>query len=107
MASVQTFVDFILEQIQASGDVRARKMFGEYGLYCDEKIVAFICDDKLYMKPTEVSNQFLDDTTLAPPYPGAKNYYCVPEDKLEDPSWLSDFVRTTSLVLPEPKPKKK
>jgi DNA transformation protein len=106
MASTQNFVDFILEQVTPAGDVRARKMFGEYGLYCDEKVVAFICDDKLFMKPTEISSKFLGQETLAPPYPGAKNYYCVPEEKLEDAEWLADFIRKTTYVFPLQKNKK-
>jgi DNA transformation protein len=40
MASQQSCVDFILEQIAEAGVVSAKKMFGEYGIYCDEKIVA-------------------------------------------------------------------
>jgi DNA transformation protein len=106
MASTQSFMDFILDQCASAGDIRARKMFGEYGMYCDEKVVAFICDDKMYVKPTTISEKFLGAETLAPPYPGAKNYYCVPEDKLDDSQWLSGFIRATTIVLPPPKPKK-
>ena len=40
MASNKTTVDFILDQIAAAGAVSAKKMFGEYGIYCDAKIVA-------------------------------------------------------------------
>jgi DNA transformation protein len=37
MSSQQSTVDFILDQISAAGDVSAKKMFGEYGLYCNGK----------------------------------------------------------------------
>ncbi len=106
MATSQQTADFILEQTGSAGDMIVRKMFGEYALYCDTKVVAFICNDQLFMKPTEVGNKFLDDSTLAPCYPGSKDYYKVPEDMLEDRNWLSDFVRQTADVLPLPKPKK-
>ena len=59
-------------------------MFGEYGLYCDEKIVALICDDTLFIKPTAISPSFFTDADLAPPYPGTKDYYAVPGDRLDD-----------------------
>ena len=38
MASEQKFVDFIVGQIQKAGTITARKMFGEYGIYCNGKI---------------------------------------------------------------------
>jgi TfoX/Sxy family transcriptional regulator of competence genes len=34
MATAQTTVDVILEAIGGAGAVSARKMFGEYGVYC-------------------------------------------------------------------------
>ena len=71
MATEKATVDFILDQLTPL-PVRARAMFGEYGLYCDEKFVALICDDTLFVKPTAISDQFFTDADLAPPYPGAK-----------------------------------
>lgn len=106
MATSPQTAEFIVEQTQQAGDMNVRKMFGEYALYCDTKIVAFICDDQLFIKPTEVGKKFLDETNLAPCYPGSKDYYKVPEDMLEDRDWLCDFVRQTAEVLPLPKPKK-
>jgi TfoX/Sxy family transcriptional regulator of competence genes len=52
MASNQDFVNFVLEQIKGTGEISAKKMFGEYALYSDAKIFALICDDKLFVKPT-------------------------------------------------------
>ena len=83
MATEKATVEFILDQL-APLTVRARAMFGEYGLYCDEKFVALICDDTLFVKPTTISDQFFTDVDLAPPYPGAKNHYAVPAALLED-----------------------
>ncbi len=54
MASSQGTVDFIVEQMASAGTVSARKMFGEYGIYCDGKMVALVCDDRLFVKPTGV-----------------------------------------------------
>ena len=106
MATSPQTADFILEQTQSAGDMSVRKMFGEYTLYCDSKIVAFICDDQLFIKPTEVGKKFLDTSNLASCYPGSKDYYKVPEDILENSALLCDFVRQTADILPLPKPKK-
>jgi len=52
MASNQNFVDFIMDQINGVGEITAKKMFGEYGIYLDGKIFGLICDNKLFIKPT-------------------------------------------------------
>jgi TfoX/Sxy family transcriptional regulator of competence genes len=72
MASQQRTADYVVEQIAAAGSVSARKMFGEYGVYCDGKMVALICDDQLFVKPTKGGRTFLGKVREAPPYPGAK-----------------------------------
>ena len=69
--------------------------------------IALICDDQLFVKPSAASTKFLDDSQLAPPYPGAKNYYLVPVEKIADATGLSDFIRATAAELPPPKPKKR
>ena len=47
MTSQQSTVDFVIDQISDVGDVSAKKMFGEYGIYCGGKMVALMCDDHL------------------------------------------------------------
>ena len=106
MASDQKFVDFVLEQIENSGEITAKKMFGEYGIYADGKIFGLICDNKLFIKPTEAGRAFIGDILEAPPYPGAKPSFLI-EDKIEDREWLSELVRITVKELPMPKVKKK
>ncbi len=53
MATKQRTIDYLLEQLAGAGDISTRKMFGEYALYHESKVVAFICDDRLFIKPTE------------------------------------------------------
>ena len=106
MASDQTFVDYVLEQIENAGEITAKKMFGEYAVYSDGKIFGLICDNKLFIKPTQSGRKFIRDVVEAPPYPGAKPSFLV-EDKIEDRKWLSELIRISLKELPEPKPKKK
>ena len=103
MTSKQSTVDFLLEQITGAGRVRARKMFGEYALYCDEKVVALVCDDILFVKPTIPGREFLQSPIESPPYPGAKNYFLVSEDFWEDKEWLTDLFHITAQALPAKK----
>ena len=106
MASDQEFVDFIVDQLEGAGDIRSRKMFGEYAIYCNDKVTALVCDNRLFVKPTEAGRSFIGDVVEAPPYPGAKMSFLI-EDKFEDRDWIRELVRVTADELPEPKPKKK
>ena len=81
-------------------------MFGEYGIFADGKIFGLICDNKLFVKPTQAGRDYIGNVTEAPPYKGAKNSFLI-EDKLEDSDWLSELIRITLKELPEPKKKKK
>ncbi len=106
MASTQRTVDYLLEQLAGAGDVTTRKMFGEYALYYESKVVAFICDDRLFIKPTEPGRELLGKVTLGQPYPGAKDYFEIAGDEWEEAERLGEIVRTTADALPLPAPKK-
>ena len=106
MSTKQSTIDFLVEQIQPVGNVRSRKMFGEYALYCNEKVVALVCDDQLYVKPTEAGRTFIGEVDESPPYPGAKNYLLISEDYWDDSEWLCELISKTEKELPLPKPKK-
>jgi TfoX/Sxy family transcriptional regulator of competence genes len=95
MASDQKFVDFITDQLKNAGEIVAKKMFGEYGLYSDGKIVGLICDNKLYIKPTITGRAFIGDVVEAPPYKGAKPSFLI-EEKIEDSEWLCELVRISA-----------
>uniref|UniRef100_UPI00214DDDB8 TfoX/Sxy family protein n=2 Tax=Parapedobacter tibetensis TaxID=2972951 RepID=UPI00214DDDB8 len=106
MASDQKFVDYVIDQIENAGELTAKKMFGEYGIYSDGKIFGLICDNKLFVKPTKSGREFIGDVVEAPPYQGAKPSFLI-EDKIDDKEWLSELVRISVKELPLPKPKKK
>ena len=106
MATEQRTMDFLAEQVAGAGEVRYHKMFGEYALYCNEKVVAFVCDDQLFVKITPASRVFLDETNDAPPYPGAKMYLRVSEDYWDNAEWMARIIRETADTLPLPKPKR-
>ena len=101
MSTSKETVAFILDQL-APLSVRAKAMFGEYGLYCDEKVVALICDDTLYVKPTAIFARHFTAADGAPPYPGAKDYFVVSGDRLDDREWLQRVIQHTADALPLP-----
>ena len=95
-----------MDQIRYAGELTSKKMFGEYGIWADGKIVCLICDNQLFVKPTKAGRAFIGEVTEAPPYPGAKNSFLI-TDKLEDSDWLSELIRVSVPELPVPKKKKK
>ena len=102
MASRQSTIDYILEQISSAGAVSARKMFGEYGIYCDGKIVALVCDDQLFVKPTAAGRGFVGTCDDVSPYPGAKPHILISGEKWDDREWLSLRVQLSASELPMP-----
>ena len=106
MASDLAFVEFVADQLDGACEVSYRKMFGEYALYANGKVVALICDNQLFVKPTEAGRSFIEDLVEAPPYPGAKPAFLI-EDRLEDRAWLTELIVRTEQALPKPMPKRK
>jgi TfoX/Sxy family transcriptional regulator of competence genes len=103
MPSKQSTVNYIIEQIRPAGSITARKMFGEYGIYCDGKVVALVCDDELFVKITRAGKAFGGKLPEAPAYSGAKPSLLVSADRWDDPEWMSKLVRVTAAELSAPK----
>ena len=104
MASNSDFVQYIADQCSGAGEIIVKKMFGDYGIYCNGKIFGLICDNCFYLKPTDVVRPLLRVIDMRPPYEGAKDYFYIAD--VDDRDYLSLLVRETCKVLPEPKPKK-
>lgn len=106
MANRQETLDLIAFHAAGAGDVRIKKMFGEAALYLDEVVVALVCDDRLYLKPTDGGREVLGEPEMGPPYPGAKDHFVVPESVITDSEKLAELLQATKSALPVPKPKK-
>ncbi len=106
MGSDLNFVQFVVDQLDEDCAATYKHMFGEFGLYSHNKLFGLICDDRLFVKPTEGGRAFIGAVVEAPPYPGAKPSLLI-GDQIEDAEWLSDLVKITTRELPEPKPKKR
>ena len=98
-------VAHILDALSDLPGLRAAKMFGEYGLWLDNKVVALICDDTLFVKATRSATPLVPDIGMGPPYPGAKPHMMMNE-VLDDPDLAIRVLRAVASDVPEPKPKK-
>ena len=97
MASHADFVDYVADQMQQAGVIRSRRMFGEYGLYCDGVFFAVICGDQLFVKITPAGQAAFPDLPKAPPYEGARDYFLV--EDVEEREQLAKLVRVTCEAL--------
>lgn len=106
MASDQDFIDYVCTQMRGAGPIASRRMFGEAALYFDGRVIGFVCDNELFIKPVPAARAFIGEPVEKPPYPGAKLYFLI-DEQLEDPQWLAALVRATATEVPrkEIKPK--
>ena len=105
MATDKDFIDYVCEQMRAAGHITSRRMFGEYAVYLDGRVIGFACDNQLFIKPLPQARAFIGEPVEKPPYPGAKMYFLI-DEQLEDAQWMSRLARITAAAAPPPKEKK-
>lgn len=104
MATDLDFVQYVAEQAGLGNRLTYKKMFGEYALYVDGRVVAFACDNSLFVKPSPAVESLAPYLPQRPPYPGAKNYP-VADELLDDAESLHQLIVETARLVPPPKPK--
>ena len=104
MATDASFVAYIGEQADMSHRLMFKKMFGEYAVYVDGKVIALVCGNQLFLKPVEAARMLLRPVTELPAYPGSRLYFRI-NDELDDREALRRLFNVTADALPLPKPK--
>lgn len=108
MSTTLSTLEYIEDQLSAIPEIRSRKMFGEYALYCGDKVIALVCDNTLFVKSTEAGKVFAGERYAEGiAYPGAKPSMRIDEEWIEDREWLAELIRITEAALPIPKSKKR
>lgn len=105
MATERAFIEYVADQAASAGSMSFRKMFGEYALYCEGKVVALVCDNQVFVKPTAPGIEWVGTVSEGFPYPGAKPWMLI-ADALDERDWFARLIRLTADALPLPKPKK-
>ena len=86
------FIDYVCDQIDDSCEVSYRHMFGGTTLYSKDKVVALICDNQLFVKPTPGGRAHIGEVVEARPYPGARPSFLI-EGQLEDQAFFSSLAK--------------
>ena len=101
MATGREYLSFVLEQLSGLEEITYRQMMGEYIIYYRGKIAAYVCDDRLLIKPVETARKMMPDAVYEPPYEGAKEMLLV--DRTDEREFLETLFRAIYDELPEPK----
>ncbi len=106
MSTKESTIEYIVGQLGGAGKISIKKMFGEYGLYCNGVIVALVCDDVLFIKQTKNGCSYVGNVKYGIAYPGAKPFIVV-DDKIEDEEWMAGLIKVTFDELSKTPRKKK
>ena len=101
MASSESYLVFIKDQLSSLEGVTFKPMMGEYIIYYQGRIVGGIYDDRLLVKQTEAALRLMPDAPLETPYEGAKEMLLV--DRVDDREFLEALITEMYPELPEPK----
>ncbi len=90
VAKKNEFMEYVLELLGPLGPVRAKAMFGGFGIYKNDLMFGLVADDILYFKVDEKTRPGFESKGL-PPFTYEKkgkkysmSYYQAPEEALED-----------------------
>lgn len=103
MATTNEYIEYVCEQIKGVGDIRYKKMFGEYMVYINEKPVIIVCDNISFVKKLDCIQDIMENAEIGYPYKGAKEHYVLDIDNSE---FSKNIVTEIEKVTPIPKKKK-
>jgi len=104
MATTQDFIEYVCEQAAGTGDVRYKKMFGEYMVYVNKKPVFGVCNNTVYIKMLPELAELMADAETGHPYDGAKLHYVL---DIDDRELSHKAIAILEPIIPVPKPRKK
>lgn len=104
MATTVDFIEYVCEQINGVGNIRYKKMFGEYMVYVNDKPVLLVCDNTVYVKKLDELKEMLNLADTGNPYDGAKEHYVLDIDNAQ---LSKEVVLILEEIISIPKPRKK
>lgn len=103
MSCTADYIELVLEAVSPYGNARAKKMFGEYMIYLNDKPILLVCDNTVFVKKLDALSEHFIDAEEAAPYNGAKNHYIL---DIERDDLLDIAIPILERVTPLPKRKK-
>ena len=103
MATNKEYLNFILDQLSELDGITHRQMMGEYIIYYHGKITAYLCDDRLLVKPVASAVKMMPQAKFETPYDGAKEMLLV--ENVDDRAFLTELLEAMYPELPQLKKK--
>lgn len=103
MATTNEYIEYVCEQIKDLGEVRYKKMFGEFMVYVNDKPVIIVCDNIPFVKKLDCIKDVMQDAETGYPYNGAKEHYIL---NIDDSEFCKSIITKIEKVTPVPKKKK-
>lgn len=104
MATTNEYIEYVCDQINGIGEIRYKKMFGEFMVYVNDKPVIIVCNNTAFVKKLDEIKEFMESAEIGHPYKGAKEHYVLDMDNQE---LCKKVVIEIEKVTTIPKPKKK
>ena len=93
MSSSKDYLQFILDQLSNLPEISYRYMMWEYILYFQWKIIGWIYDNRLLLKPTEKIKEIINNIEMQISYPWAKPMVYV--DNVDNSDFLETLTKAT------------
>ncbi len=104
MSTTPDYIEYVCEQISGAGNIRYRKMFGEYMVYVNEKPILLVCDNTVYVKMLDIIAGIMKDAEKGFPYQGAKQHYIL---DIDNSRFSKEVIELLEPHISIPKQKKK
>jgi len=112
-SDMSEFVRSLDDVFTRFGPIRAKRMFGGYGIYHDELMFGLVADDVLYLKTDEKTVTAFTEKKMRP-FEYEKNgrrihmsYYTAPEEIFDDPDAANEWAaRAFEAALRARRPKR-
>ncbi len=104
MATTNEYIEYVCEQIKGIGEIRYKKMFGEFMVYLNDKPVIIVCDNVPFVKKLDCIKEIMKNAQTGYPYNGAKEHYILDIDNTD---FCKSVVLEIKKVTKVPKPRKK
>ena len=100
MATSKEYIEFVCEQLDGIENVTYRKMFGEYMVYVNAKLLLIVCDNTVMVKKVPELADLMKDAPDGIPYEGAKAHYIL---DIENRELVRDVIAILEPITPLPK----
>ena len=104
MSTTNEYIEYVCQQIEGIGDIRYKKMFGEFMVYVNNKPVIIVCNNSAFVKKLDCIEQMMKSAQTGYPYKGAKEHYIL---DIDNSDFCKEIISKIEEVTPIPKPRKK